>query len=279
MTAERIVGHLEFILQQEHIPHEIAALWQLGRAADGSMRDALSLTDQAIAFGDGQVRATDVGVMLGTIDQNQVVKVIGALATANASQVLTTIATLAEHAPDYMHVLNDLLSLLHRIAIAQAVPDAVDNSRGDKELILRLAAAMTAEDVQLYYQIGVVGKKDLPLAPEPRVGFEMVLLRMLAFRPDGAPVQPVPLLVDEPIAPTPEPIDSPPSISSNESVEPVAIDAQEQPSVEVTPSQPVEQQLTASQSPAVVDDDPLPWDDDILMLPDEDEPLPRWCLR
>ena len=162
------------------------------------MRDALSLTDQAIAFGDGSITEADVGAMLGTIDQGQVLKMVRALATANAAQVLTSVSTLAEHSPDYLAVLDDMLSMLHRVAIAQAVPDAVDNAQGDQEQILELASAMTAEDVQLYYQIGLVGKKDLPLAPEPRSGFEMALLRMLAFRPDGAPVSPKKLMVDTP---------------------------------------------------------------------------------
>ncbi|WP_066014759.1 DNA polymerase III subunit gamma/tau [Endozoicomonas atrinae] len=187
MTPERIVGHLENILGQEQIPCEVAALWQLARAADGSMRDALSLTDQAIAFGNGRVSEAEVGAMLGTIDQGQVMKMVMALSTANAAHILGSVSSLAEHSPDYLAVLDDMLSLLHRVAIAQAVPDAVDNSQGDREQVIELASSMTAEDVQLYYQIGLVGKKDLPLAPDPRGGFEMALLRMLAFRPDGAP--------------------------------------------------------------------------------------------
>lgn len=166
----------------------MAALWQLARAADGSMRDALSLTDQAIAFGNGRVSEAEVGVMLGTIDRGQVMKMVMALATGNAAHILASVSSLAEHSPDYLAVLDDMLSLLHRVAIAQAVPGAVDNSQGDREQVIELASSMTAEDVQLYYQIGLVGKKDLPLAPDPRSGFEMALLRMLAFRPDGAPV-------------------------------------------------------------------------------------------
>ena len=184
MTPERIVGHLENVLGSEHIPYETAALWQLARAADGSMRDSLSLTDQAIAFGNGRVAEAEVSAMLGTIDQGQVMKMVRALSAGDAGSVLKAIADLAEHAPDYMAVLNDMLSVLHRVAIAQAVPDAVDNSQGDREQVLKLAANMRAEDVQLYYQVGLVGKRDLPLAPEPRGGFEMALLRMLAFRPE-----------------------------------------------------------------------------------------------
>ena len=193
MTAQRIVGHLEHILGQEQIAFELPALWQLARCADGSMRDALSLTDQAIAFGNGRISETEVGAMLGTIDQGQVLKMVTALASGNAAQILRAVSALAEYSPDYLAVLDDMLCLLHRIAIAQAVPDAVDNSQGDREQVVALAAAMTAEDVQLYYQIGLVGKKDLPLAPEPRGGFEMALLRMLAFRPDGAPPASQPL--------------------------------------------------------------------------------------
>ena len=187
MTPELIVGHLKNILTQEQLAYEVPALWQLARAADGSMRDALSLTDQAIAFGNGQVMEAEVSAMLGTIDQRQVLKMVQALATGNAATILTAVGHLAEHAPDYRAVLDDMLAVLHRVAIAQVVPEAIDNSQGDRELVVELAAAMTAEDVQLFYQVGLVGKKDLPLAPEPRSGFEMALLRMLAFRPDGAP--------------------------------------------------------------------------------------------
>ena len=193
MPAQRIVGHLEHILGKEQIAFEPGALWQLARCADGSMRDALSLTDQAIAFGNGRISETEVGAMLGTIDQGKVLKMVTALASGNAAQILRTVSALAEYSPDYLAVLDDMLCLLHRIAIAQAVPDAVDNSQGDREHVVALAGAMTAEDVQLYYQIGLVGKKDLPLAPEPRGGFEMALLRMLAFRPDGAPAASQPL--------------------------------------------------------------------------------------
>ncbi|WP_422138253.1 DNA polymerase III subunit gamma/tau [Endozoicomonas sp. ALC020] len=189
MTPERIVGHLENILGQEAIPFEGPALWQLARAADGSMRDSLSLTDQAIAFGNGQVTEQEVSAMLGTIDQGQVMKMVRALSSGGAPEVLAAVASLAEHAPDYGAVLDDMLSMLHRIAIAQAVPEAVDNSQGDREQVLELAGNMLAENVQLYYQVGLVGKKDLPLAPDPRGGFEMALLRMLAFRPEPVAIQ------------------------------------------------------------------------------------------
>ena len=191
MSPEKVVGHLQEVLDKEGVSYESAALWQLGRAADGSMRDALSLTDQAIAFCDNTITEQGVSAMLGTIDRSQVLNVVSALATGEAAGVLGTVAGLAEHGPDYASVLADMLSVLHRVAIAQAVPDAVDNSQGDRDTVLSLARQMTSEDVQLYYQSGLIGRRDLPLSPDPRTGFEMVLLRMLAFRPDGVPVAPV----------------------------------------------------------------------------------------
>ncbi|MYM62785.1 DNA polymerase III subunit gamma/tau [Pseudomaricurvus sp. HS19] len=185
MEPERIVGHLQQVLEQEMVPFEEAALWQLGRAADGSMRDAMSLTDQAIAFGGGKVVEADVRAMLGTIDQNLVFTVLQALVSADSRQILTSVEQLSQHAPDYGAALAELLSTLHRVAIAQALPEAVDNARGDREQILALAGQLPAEDVQLFYQTALMGRRDLPLSPEPRAGFEMVLLRMLAFRPQG----------------------------------------------------------------------------------------------
>ncbi|MEO0442366.1 MAG: DNA polymerase III subunit gamma/tau [Pseudomonadota bacterium] len=185
MSAERIVGHLQHILEQEMVPFEQAGLWQLGRAADGSMRDALSLTDQAIAFGNGKVTEKDVRSMLGTIDQSLVSRVLKALVTEDAQAVLGAVAELAEHSPDYHGVLAELIAVLHRIAIAQVVPEAIDNSLGDRQSIYELAQSMAPEDVQLYYQTALLGRRDLPLSPDPRGGFEMVLLRMLAFKPQG----------------------------------------------------------------------------------------------
>ncbi len=125
----------------------------------------------------------EVMTMLGTIAQDRVYLFIEALGRGDGGGLMSQVAEMAEMAPDFASVLQDLLSLLHRIALAQAVPDAVDNSAGDEERVRALAADLTPEDVQLFYQIGLIGQRDLPLAPEPRVGFEMILLRMLAFRP------------------------------------------------------------------------------------------------
>ncbi|MHB0819747.1 DNA polymerase III subunit gamma/tau [Stutzerimonas stutzeri] len=194
MPPERVVEHLTHVLGAENVPFEPDALWLLGRAADGSMRDAMSLTDQAIAFGEGKVLAEDVRSMLGTLDHGQVYGVLQALLEGDARALLEAVRHLAEQGPDWGGVLAEILNVLHRVAIAQALPEAVDNGQGDRERVLALAQALPAEDVQFYYQMGLIGRRDLPLAPDPRSGFEMVLLRMLAFRPAGsenAPLTPL----------------------------------------------------------------------------------------
>jgi len=190
MTPERIAAHLANVLTQELISFEEAALWLLARAADGSMRDALSLTDQAIAFGSGKVLDVDVRSMLGSIDLGIVYELLEALSVADGAALMAAIARSAEQATDFAGMLEELLMLLHRIAVAQAVPDAVDNTLGDRERIVALAGKLAAEDVQLFYQMGLLGRRDLPLAPDARIGLEMALLRMLAFRPQGVPQPP-----------------------------------------------------------------------------------------
>ena len=182
MSAERIVGHLKDVLAKEMVPFDEPGLWLLARSADGSMRDALSLTDQAISFGGGKVSEIDVASMLGTIDHKLVQNIIDALIELDGQKLLTAVAQFSEHAPDYSAALADLTTLLHRIAIAQAVPEALDNSYGDRSQILGYAQKLPSEDVQLYYQIAIAGRRDLPFASSPRSGFEMTLLRMLAFK-------------------------------------------------------------------------------------------------
>ena len=187
MPPERIVGHLSMVLEAESVSFEESALWLLGKAAEGSMRDAMSLTDQAIAFGQGEIRHADVAAMLGTLDHRHVLALIEALAEADAARLLSEVAALAEQGPDFAAVLDDVTGILHRLAIAQMVPDAVDNGHGDRDDLLALAARFTAEDIQLYYQIGVQGRGDMGHAPDLRTALEMTLLRMLAFRPQGVP--------------------------------------------------------------------------------------------
>ncbi len=183
LGPERIVGYLRSVLESEQIPHEEPALWALGRAADGSMRDALSLTDQAIAHGAGQVTEAEVNAMLGTIDRGAVVAICQAIADRNADAALASTGQMAEHSPDYSSALAEMLSLWHRVAIAQTAPDALDHSHGDHSDVLALAEQLSREDVQLFYQITLLGRRDLPHAADPRSGFEMVLLRLLAFQP------------------------------------------------------------------------------------------------
>ena len=184
MTPERVVNHLKVVLAEEGIEAEDSALWQLGRAADGSMRDALSLTDQAIAFGSGKLLGTEVATMLGSVDRQEVYRLIDAVAAGDGAKVYEVIDQVAEFAPDFSALLDELLTVLHKVAVFQVVPEGVDNSFGDREKIGQLATHILAEQVQLFYQIALMGKRDLNLAPDRKMGFEMTLIRMLAFEID-----------------------------------------------------------------------------------------------
>lgn len=187
MPPERVVEHLTYVLGEEGVEYDESALWLLGKAAEGSMRDAMSLTDQAIAFGQGAIRHADVAAMLGTLDHRHVLALVEALADVDVQRLLAEVAQLSEQGPDFAAVLDELSAVLHRLAVAQMVPDAVDNSHGDRALIQQLASRFTAEDIQLYYQIGIQGRGDMVHAPDLRSALEMTLLRMLAFRPQGVP--------------------------------------------------------------------------------------------
>ena len=193
MTPERVVNHLKVVLAEEGIEAEDSALWQLGRAADGSMRDALSLTDQAIAFGSGTLLGAEVATMLGTVDRQEVYRLIDAVAAGDGAKVYEVIDQVAEFAPDFSGLLDEVLTVLHKVAVFQVVPEGVDNSFGDREKIGQLATNISAEQVQLFYQIALMGKRDLYLAPDLKMGFEMTMIRMLAFEleedsPPGATV-------------------------------------------------------------------------------------------
>ncbi|MCG2580260.1 MAG: DNA polymerase III subunit gamma/tau, partial [Marinobacter sp.] len=183
MTPEHIAGHLKHVLTAEQVPFEEPALWLLARAADGSMRDALSLTDQAIAFGNQKLAASDVSNMLGTIDQRDIEKLVNALVSNDGPSLLSEIHRISDFAPDYSVILADLLSLFHRVTMEQVVPGSVDNALGDAAQVQTLARQLSAEDAQLFYQAALMGRKDLAVTPDARMGFEMTLLRMLAFRP------------------------------------------------------------------------------------------------
>jgi DNA polymerase III subunit gamma/tau len=180
--------HLVKVLDAEKIPHEPAAVRLVAQAADGSMRDALSLTDQLIAFGGGKVDEKSARGMLGTIDRDHVGKLARALATGDAAQLLAAARALDEFSPDYGQVLDDLAALLTRVALQQLVPGYEGDEIHDPELLRELASGISAEDVQLYYQTTILGRRDLAYAPDARTGFEMTLVRVLAFRPAGAAV-------------------------------------------------------------------------------------------
>ncbi len=183
ISPERLVEHTRYILEQEKISFEEGALWQLGRAAQGSVRDCLTLLDQAIGFCDGKITDAGVAEFLGNIDRSIIVGLVEALIARDAAMVLRLVAEVAENSPDFTIILRELLSWLHRLAIAQVVPDAIDNSQGDRKQVQSHAASLNAETLQLYYQIALKGKEDMPYALDPRSGLEMTLLRMLAFAP------------------------------------------------------------------------------------------------
>lgn len=192
LLPSEIFTQMGFILGQEGITFESEALKLISRAADGSMRDGLSLLDQAIVYGNGAVSNEDVHSMLGSIAQQPVESILHALSQADASAILNQINDLSQLSPDFSDLLQQLLQFLHRIALVQHVPTTLTHDL-DIETVAQLAKVMLPEDVQLYYQIGLLGQKDLELAPDPRSGFEMVMLRMLTFRPvqngNAQPVQ------------------------------------------------------------------------------------------
>ena len=183
LDEAQIGGQIGRILEAEAIPAEAGAIALLARAADGSLRDGLSLLDQAIAYTGGQLDTAAVNAMLGTVDRSQVGALLSALASGDGAALMACIDELASFSPDFSHVLEDLATALHRIQLQQMVPGmAVEAEAAD---VAGLAAQLSPELVQLWYQMAVTGRRDLGLAPSPRTGFEMSLLRMLAFRPAG----------------------------------------------------------------------------------------------
>jgi len=184
MSREQIVGQLQHILEHEQLPFEPQALTLLARAAQGSMRDALSLTDQAIAQGGNQVLASVVTDMLGLMDKNQLLKVVHAVVSKSPADVLQLVNDIAEQAPDYDNVHSELASLLHQIALTQWVPEACKLETTSAKAIFQLAKTIPAEQVQLLYQIALQGRKDLPFAADGKSAFEMTLMRMMSFAPN-----------------------------------------------------------------------------------------------
>ncbi len=184
LSPESIAAQLEKILKAESIDSDAAALALLSRSADGSMRDGLSLLDQAIAFGGGNVHESDVRDMLGTIDRDLVWRCLQHLASGDATALLTVVNDVADRGMDYASVLEELLSALHHVAMAQVDPSLIASlADNEQKQINSIAQTMSPENAQLFYQVGLISRRDLPLAPDPRSGLEMSLLRMLAFKP------------------------------------------------------------------------------------------------
>jgi len=184
MAGTSIIGHLQNILSQENIPFEPTALHLISRAAAGSMRDALSLTDQAIAYGGQAVNEAEVRAMLGAIDQSYLYRLLDALLAGDGSSIISQAKLMEERSISFEAALNDFAQLLHQVAIAQTVPESVADDLPEREALLSLAQRISAETLQLYYQIALLGRRDIGLAPDEYAGFTMSLLRMLAFTPN-----------------------------------------------------------------------------------------------
>ncbi len=185
MMPASISGHLVSILQQENISADSASLNLIAHAAEGSMRDALSLLDQAIAYGAGAVNESEVRAMLGAIDQDYLFTLLEALVSGDGSALLKLAEQMEQRSLSFDAALQDLAALLHQIAIAQTTPSAIREDLPERERILQLAQQISAQDAQIYFQIAILGKRDLALAPDEFAGFNMTLLRMLAFTPSN----------------------------------------------------------------------------------------------
>ncbi|ANS85984.1 DNA-directed DNA polymerase [Vibrio scophthalmi] len=183
ISVDDIHQQLEHVLSQEKLEFEPRALGMIAHAADGSMRDALSLTDQAIALGNGQVKSELVRHMLGTLDTDQALHLLDAISSKQPQQAMDCLSNLAQNGVEWDGLLNQLAAQLHRIALYQALPSTLDKAQPDEEKVELLARALSPQDVQLYYQIALKGRQDLPFSPSERIGLEMVVLRMMAFRP------------------------------------------------------------------------------------------------
>jgi len=263
LPAEQIAGHLKALLDKEMIRYEEPALLSLGKAAQGSMRDALSLTDQAIAFGSEQLSSEAVNAMLGTVDRNHVLTLLVALAEQEPGGVLQALATVSEHCPGELALLDELISQLHQLAVCQAVPGSYDETQQ------QLAAALTAEQIQLYYDVALRGRRDLQDAPDSRAALEMLLLRMVLFTPKGVLVQGDSPAAKKPeaAAPSAEPggkpdlralLNSPPATATSSA--PVATPAASEPAPSVAVSAPQAAPVEAVAAPASAEDAP-PWDE------------------
>jgi DNA polymerase-3 subunit gamma/tau len=183
MVPQQIIDHLRHVLAEESVGFDEESLALLARGAEGSMRDALSLTDQAIAHGSGKLAADEVRQILGTVSRTKVFDLLDAIAANDPKFALAVVEDIASHSPDYAGTLDELASVLHQISLAQAVPGSVDSTLSEHERLVSLAQGMTADDAHLWWQMAVAAKRELYLASDPRAGLDMAVLRMIAFRP------------------------------------------------------------------------------------------------
>ena len=186
MTTQQVAEHLAHVLDRENVPYQPQALQLLGRAAAGSMRDALSLLDQAIAMGSGKVAEQDVRQMIGAVDKQYLFELLEGIINQNGEALLEKAQEMSARAIGFDSALAELAMLLQRLALIQTIPSALANDDPERETLLRLSQAFSGEQIQLYYQCAIHGKQDLPLAPDEYAGFVMTLLRMLAFAPLAA---------------------------------------------------------------------------------------------
>ena len=186
MTTQQVAEHLAHVLDRENVPYQSQALQLLGRAAAGSMRDALSLLDQAIAMGSGKVAEQDVRQMIGAVDKQYLFELLEGIINQNGEALLEKAQEMSARAIGFDSALAELAMLLQRLALIQTIPSALANDDPERETLLRLSQALSGEQIQLYYQCAIHGKQDLPLAPDEYAGFVMTLLRMLAFAPLAA---------------------------------------------------------------------------------------------
>ncbi|CAH1597919.1 DNA polymerase III subunit tau [Vibrio owensii] len=233
ISVDDIHQQLDHILEKEQVSAEARALGMISHAADGSMRDALSLTDQAIALGNGTIQTDIVSHMLGTIDTDQAIHLLESISSKQPQQAMDKIQQLASNGVEWDGLLQQLASQLHRVAMYQALPSTLDQAQPDAEKIELLSKALTPQDVQLYYQIALKGREDLTLSPNGRVGMEMIVLRMMAFRPSANNSANVISTSSQPqVAPTS-------SVSSSS-----------QAALQSSPQRPSQQQAPVAQAPA-----------------------------
>ncbi|HET7663553.1 MAG TPA: DNA polymerase III subunit gamma/tau [Rhodanobacteraceae bacterium] len=237
LLPDQIGGQIRHILEAEGVAYDEEAVAELARAADGSLRDGLSLLDQAIAYGAGGLQANEVRAMLGSVERSQLFDLMEALVAGDGQALMAECELMASFSPDFAGVLDELAMLLHRVQLHQLIADYRDD-RPDADAVTRLAEALRPEDVQLFYQLAVLGRRDIGLAPDARTGFEMTVLRMLAFHPADAAKAPAgstpgnaPARPPAPkAAPTPAPVPRQPPAAAPPAVAPTPAPAASAPS-------------------------------------------------